>query len=175
MLTGRRGTRRRIGDICPVHPGQQVLPGRPVGAVIPVQDPVVAFEHGSGHQPVIILPGGQQVTDADVARPDPVTPRNPVRCEQGTRAWQQNSLADRDQFGTRCPGDGDRPPPARVGGVKAVEQVRDDAVAVDLDAAVRADLAGSGQFLGRGAGQVNGLRACLVGFPGAGADRAHVQ
>jgi hypothetical protein len=49
-----------------------------------------------------------------------------------------------------------------------------DAIAVRLRADVLADLPGAGQLIGGGTGQVGGLEAGLVKFPGAGANLAHV-
>jgi hypothetical protein len=53
--------------------------------------------------------------------------------------------------------------------------VRDHAVAIDLDTAVRSYLAGSRDVLGGGAGQIDSLGACLVGLFPASTSRAHVR
>jgi hypothetical protein len=53
--------------------------------------------------------------------------------------------------------------------------MRDNAIAVNLDATMRSDLAGPCQVLRSGAGQLNSLGACLVWLSGTGACRAHVQ
>ena len=53
--------------------------------------------------------------------------------------------------------------------------MRHHPVAVGLGGEMLADLIGSGQLGGGGPGQVDGLRAQLVGFPGPGAGNgAHV-
>jgi hypothetical protein len=49
--------------------------------VEPVDHRVVALQHDQRHQPLVVRRRGQQVTDTKVARPQPLVPRHPVRCQ----------------------------------------------------------------------------------------------
>ncbi len=68
-----------------------------------------------------------------------------------------------DDLGAGGAGHRDRPAPAPVAQLLALEEVRDDAVALRHQAGVLADDAGRGGLLGGGAGEVDGLGAQAVG------------
>ena len=139
----------------------------------PVDHGVVAFEGHQRDEAFVVGRGGQQVPDAQVARPQPVMPRHPVRREQGVRPGEQDRLVDRDQLGPRRAGHRHRPPPADVGRIQALEQMGDDTLGLGLKAQVAADAEGGGHRDGSGPREVDSLRAYLVWFPGAGPGSTH--
>src|SRR4051812_44237675 len=155
---GSRARDRRLGP-----PVTGVPPLDRVRASVEGQHPGPAQTQLEGHlllvlglrveqrrdEPRVVGAGREQVTDAQVARTQPLAPRNPLRREQCVVAGEQHDLVDADGLGARRADERDRPAPAAVGGVERREEVRDDAFLVGLDPEVVADKAG-GLLLGGG-------------------------
>lgn len=130
----------------------------------------------AGSEPDVVGRGRQQVAGAEVAGTQPLQPRHPLRGEQGVLARQQDALADGHDLGARRPRHGDGPAPPLVGGVEALEVVRDHAVALGAETEMLADGLGSrgllrgltGEVDRLGAGGVDRGRARPASRPGGG-------
>ncbi len=81
-------------------------------------------------QPQVLGVGGQQVAGAHVARAQPLAPRHPLGREQRILAGKQHRFVEGDVLGAGGARHGDGPAPAPVAGVLALEEVRDDPVAL---------------------------------------------
>jgi hypothetical protein len=123
-------------DLPDGHRGFRVVVGVVVGGV-------------GGHQARIVLGGRQHVADRQVTGPQPLVPRHPRRREQRGVPGQQDDLVEGHGVLARHPGQRDRPVPAGVTGLPAVEDVGEDSAGgrpavdgLDLEPAVLADKPG---------------------------------
>jgi hypothetical protein len=99
---------------------------------------IVAQEVGRD-QPGVIRCGWQEVTGAQVARPEPLAPGQPGRGQHRVRTGQQHDLGHR-RLGVRRSTHGDRPVPADIAGQARGKGVRYQPFALGPNAQVFADL-----------------------------------
>src|SRR5690606_21146013 len=120
-----------------------------------------------GYEPFVVGTGRQEVTDPEIARLEPLVPRNPRRRKERLFPRQQHGLTHRRAPAAGSPGHRDRPAPAAIAANGALEEVRDDPVAFGHYADVRTDPI----VLDRRASLVHRRRADLVGLGRAASRR----
>ena len=102
----------------------------------------VAGRRPAGLEPRVVGTERQHVAGADVARTDPLRPRQPGLAEDRVGPGQQLGLADGRGAAARHARDGDGPLPAAVAAGGRGEPVRDQPLALDDQAEVLADVGG---------------------------------
>ena len=136
-------------------PGGYIVAATPCGHII-------APECGHRNQSFVVVVRREQISDAEIARLQTVAPGYPCWSEQCVRPGQKRTLAYRHGLGPCRAGYRHGPAPATVGGVEALEQMRDYAIAVGLRPNNCAHLSGPGNILSGGARNTDRLRADLV-------------
>ena len=116
-----------------------------------------------GHESRVVLLGREHVAWAEVAGLDALLVRRPRRRDDRLVAGEQHDLVDGDLLGVGRAGDGHRPVPAAVAGLRAREVVRDETVALLDRAQVIAHRSGVGSLVRGVAGDVDGRDQQRVG------------
>lgn len=141
--------------------------------LLPVMQPRVASQGDERDQSLVVRTGRHQVTGLEVTGTNSLSPWHPGGREQRVSARQQQALADRDDLRPGSPAHRDGPLPADVSRVKALKQVRDDPVALDLGAEMLANEARAGVINCRLTSEIDGLDAGLIRLSVSGRGRAH--
>ena len=93
----------------------------------------------TGDQPWVVRGRRQQVSGAQIPRPDPLFPGHPFRCQQRSRPRDQHHFADRGALGARIGRDNDGPLPSLITRQMSQEPVRPGARILVADTEVIPD------------------------------------
>jgi hypothetical protein len=120
----------------------------------------------AGHQPRVVLLGGQDVSGAEVTGLETVAVGHPGGRRDGVRAGDEHHLVDRHGLLARRPRHRHRPAPAAVAGPAALVEVGHHPLVLGVLAEVVAHIGGLHERQQRLAGLVDGTGADRVGLRG---------
>ena len=108
-----------------------------------------------GNQAGIIRAGGEHIAHTKIAGAHTLTPRHPLRCQKSAIPGKENYIANGGDIITGCPGSSDRPHPAHVGRVGALQEVQGQPLGFHFGAEVCTDELLTANLKGRFANLVN--------------------